>query len=103
MCLPLLEKPSGGYRPVLLCPALIRLWERLRLPMLDSFHAFAARPYWALSAGFSTEEAVYEQALLCEEADAFVSEGIGVHPEAKVLCEFRAKHYRSPLRRRRRG
>ena len=42
---PLLEKPSGGYRPILLSPSLIRLWERLRQPTLQSFRERSGRKY----------------------------------------------------------
>ena len=70
MTFPLLDKPKGGYRPILLSPSLIRLWERLRKPALSNFHIRNARKYWALCRGHSSGEAVFEQSLKCEAAQA---------------------------------
>ena len=37
MLLPLLEKPKGGLRPILLLAAPVRIWERLRRLEADDF------------------------------------------------------------------
>eukprot|EP00959_Pyramimonas_sp_CCMP1952_P054608 1141418-Pyramimonas_sp.AAC.1 len=47
MLFPLLEKPKGGLRPVLLCAAPVRLWEKARRSTASGFQENHPRKYWA--------------------------------------------------------
>ena len=61
MLLPLLEKPKGGYRTILLCAGPVRVWQRLRRPYLTEFDRTSKRDYWACGAGRSAGDAVWKQ------------------------------------------
>ena len=37
LLLPLLDKPRGGRRPILLCTGVVRFWQRLHGPCTDDF------------------------------------------------------------------
>ena len=88
MMFPLLEKPKGGFRGVLLCAGPVRVWERLRRPELAAFTEMTRRPFWAFGAGRSAETAVWRQAV---SAEAATSEGKCV---AGLLWDG-AKYYES--------
>ena len=72
MLFPLLEKPKGGLRPILLCAAPVRLWERLRRPVVNTLEVTHPRKFWAFGAGKSAESCIWNQAV---KAEAQVSEG----------------------------
>eukprot|EP00959_Pyramimonas_sp_CCMP1952_P069030 1441030-Pyramimonas_sp.AAC.1 len=63
---PLLEKPKGGLRPILICAAPVRLWERLRRPHLTPLNDTHPRRYWAFGAGKSAEACAWGQAAKAE-------------------------------------
>ena len=73
MLFPMLEKPKGGFRPVLLCAGPVRVWQRLRRACLADFNRSSSRVYWGLSAGKAPQEAVWLQA-----ARAEASVGLGL-------------------------
>ena len=58
MRFPLLEKPKGGYRPILLCASLVRLWQRLRRPQVLEATKGMDRSYWAFGQGMFAERTV---------------------------------------------
>ena len=66
MLMPLLEKPKGGYRAILLCAGPVRVWQRLRTPCLSAFEEFSRRDYWAFGNGQSAEDAVWQQSVRAE-------------------------------------
>eukprot|EP00959_Pyramimonas_sp_CCMP1952_P153978 3221367-Pyramimonas_sp.AAC.1 len=70
MLLPLLEKPKGGLRPILLLAAPVRIWEKLRRPEVDGSLVRAHRTYWSFGEGQSPEAAVWHQSMLAEEAQS---------------------------------
>ena len=50
MCL--IPKAGGGVRPIGLYPALVRIWERVRAPLMRAWYLQAARAYdWACVGG----------------------------------------------------
>jgi hypothetical protein len=59
LLLPLLAKPKGGYRTILVQAGLVRLWERLRRRELNGFFDEVDRDYWAFGAGTSAEDTVW--------------------------------------------
>eukprot|EP00973_Karenia_brevis_P002119 287813-Karenia_brevis.AAC.1 len=70
MMFPLLEKPKGGMRPVLLCPAPNRLWQKVRRPMHEEFLAGSRRKYWATGRGKAPADCVWCQAVRAEASTA---------------------------------
>eukprot|EP00959_Pyramimonas_sp_CCMP1952_P017621 373890-Pyramimonas_sp.AAC.1 len=68
MLFPLLEKPKGGLRPILLRAGPVRVWERLRRPELLSFNDNYPRRFWAFVPGRSAEDAAWHQATRAEVA-----------------------------------
>eukprot|EP00959_Pyramimonas_sp_CCMP1952_P379616 7951676-Pyramimonas_sp.AAC.1 len=62
MLLPLLEKPKGGLRPILLLAAPVRVWQRLRRPEIDGFMTRSYRSHRSFGAGQSSEAAVCSRA-----------------------------------------
>ena len=84
----MLEKPKGGFRPVLLCAGPVRVWERLRRPTLQEFEVISSRKYWGLGAGKAPQELVWLQAARSEAA---VAKG---HVAAGLLWDA-AKYYES--------
>ena len=55
LLLPLLSKPKGGYRTILVQAGLVRLLERLWRRELEDFFDEVDRGYWAFGAGMSAE------------------------------------------------
>ena len=47
MLFPLLEKPTSGLRPILLCAGPVRVWERLRRSALLDFKGATSNKSWA--------------------------------------------------------
>ena len=68
MVFPLIGKPKGGFRPILLCPGIVRVWQRLRRPLAYDFLRESERPYWGTGPGRSTELIVWRQAAAAEAA-----------------------------------
>ena len=66
MLLPLLGKPKGGYRTILLCAGPVRVWQRLRRPFLTAFGQVPRRDYWAFGSGQGAEDAVWQQSIRAE-------------------------------------
>ena len=56
--MPLLEKPQGGLRAILLVAGIVRMWQRLRKPFAQPFLDLTSRSYWACGAGRSAEATV---------------------------------------------
>ena len=87
MKLPLLEKPKGGYRAILLCAGPVRIWQRLRRPMLTAFDQSSKRDYWAFGAGQNAEDAVWQQAIRAEAGRAQGLHAAGVLWDGKKYYE----------------
>ena len=66
----LIPKSDGGRRPIGLLPALIRIWERSRRPIVQSWRTTVERSYNWAAKGRSPEDAVWKQALKGEVAKA---------------------------------
>jgi hypothetical protein len=66
LLLPLIEKPKGGLRAILLCAGGVRVWQRARRPHILPFMDATRRAYWAFGAGKSPEDAVWTQAVRAE-------------------------------------
>ena len=75
----LLMRPGGGDRPVFIMPSLIRLWEKIRLPIMKKWAATMARTYDWAAEGRSSVEAAWWQLLQAEALDA------GDGPEAEGM------------------
>ena len=65
---PLLEKPTGGYRPIGLRSPFYRMWSKIRKPYCDEREREHWRLYFAASAGKSPVDPVWRAALAAEEA-----------------------------------
>ena len=65
----LIPNAGGGRRPIGLLPALVRLWERARRPVVAAWRATVKRHYNWASKGRSPQVAVWKEAL-CSEAAA---------------------------------
>ena len=59
----LMQKPEGGNRGVAKLPSLVRLWERVRYPVMAEWYRKAARDYDWACAGGTAEMAVWHQLL----------------------------------------
>ena len=70
LLMPLLSKPAGGYRPILMQAGLMRLWEKLRINKLEEFMEETARPYWVIAKGRSCEDVIWGQAVASERGVA---------------------------------
>ena len=66
----LIPKSDGGRRPIGLLPAIIRVWERSRRPVIQAWRATVERSYNWAAKGRSPEDAVWQQALKGEVAKA---------------------------------
>ena len=67
---PMLFKPNGGLRAVLLSASLPRLWQRLRREHFTQFLRVTMRPYWAQAKCRSLEGVVWLQTVRAEAAGA---------------------------------
>ena len=66
----LIPKPGGGKRPIGILPGLVRLWERVRRPIVQKWRAKVERSYNWAAKGRSPQAAVWLQALKAEAAAA---------------------------------
>ncbi len=62
----LIPKPSGGRRPIGLLASLVRLWERIRRPILRAWRVEADRPYNWMGRGRGAQRAVWVQSVMDE-------------------------------------
>ena len=62
----LLPKPGGGNRPIGLCPSLIRLWMRMRLPVAQAWQSANDRPYFFAGEAKGADVAAWKQAARAE-------------------------------------
>ena len=62
----LLPKAGGGTRPIGLCPSLIRVWMRLRLPVAQAWQAMNDRPYFFAGEAKGADVAAWKQAARAE-------------------------------------
>ena len=62
----LLPKAGGGNRPIGLCPSLIRLWMRIRLPVAQAWQAANDRPYFFAGEAKGADVAAWKQAARAE-------------------------------------
>ena len=65
-----IPKASGGRRPIGLLPGLVRIWERLRKPVVEVWRRSVERDYNWAAKGRSAQTAVWRQALRDEAAIA---------------------------------
>ena len=68
MVLPLIEKPRGGLRGVLLCAGVVRVWQRARRQETTQHQEQARRKFWATGKGNSAVSIVWNQAVKAEAA-----------------------------------
>ena len=76
----LIPKADGGRRPIGLLAMLVRVWERVRRPIVQSWRRSVERDYNWAGKGRSAQAAVWKQALLDE-----VALGDGKHAAAALL------------------
>ena len=62
----LLDKPKGGYRPICLFAAAVRVWERMRRQECAAWCLRWQRPYWCFTAGAGAVLSVWRQHLRVE-------------------------------------
>ena len=65
-----IPKADGGRRPIGLLPTLVRVWEKLRKPIVASWRQTICRSYNYADKGKSAQLAVWKQALCAEAAVA---------------------------------
>jgi ribonuclease HI len=66
----LIPKSDGGRRPIGLLPSLVRVWERIRKPVVAQWRCSVERPYNWAAKGRSPQAAVWRQGLRAEAAAA---------------------------------
>ena len=66
----LIPKPDGGRRPVGVLPTIVRVWERVRKPIVQTWLEDNARSYDWATRGRSSEGAVWHLSILDEAAAA---------------------------------
>ena len=64
----LLPKPAGGLRPIGIFPTFIRVWFRLRAPVVRQWERANERPFFFAGAGKGAEVALWLQAAHLEGA-----------------------------------
>ena len=57
-----IPKPDGGRRPIGLLPTMVRVWEKLRKPVMESWRTTVVRSYNFAAKGKSSETAAWLQA-----------------------------------------
>ncbi len=82
----MLPKPSGGFRPIGLLPAIYRVWARARRGEADAWEAANQRPFFAAAAGNGPVDAMWR---LTARQEAGVAEGL----EAAMVGEDLAAFY----------
>ena len=75
-----IPKAGGGRRPVGLLASLVRLWERVRKPVVAGWRCTIERSYNWAAKGRSTEAAVWKQSIQAEAARAS-----GLEPAACLI------------------
>ena len=70
----LLPKAGGGNRPIGLCPSLIRLWMKLRLPVAQAWQSQHDRPYFFAGEAKGADVAAWKQAA---RAECSACDGLG--------------------------
>jgi len=65
----LIPKPGGGLRPIGLLPSTVRIWERLRRPVMHQWMQSQARDYDWAAVGKTAEAATWHQLVLSEGVD----------------------------------
>ena len=68
LLVPLLDKPTGGFRPIGIFCSAYRLWARCRRSVLQSWEGANRRPYFAAAAGKSPVDAVWKHAVRAQGA-----------------------------------
>ena len=66
----LIPKTDGGRRPIGVLPSIVRIWERIRKPIVRDWMRRNSRSYDWTSQGRSSEGAAWHQSLLDEAAKA---------------------------------
>ena len=65
----LLTKPGGGFRPIGLFPSIIRIWGKLRRPLVDEWERAHERNYFYAGKGCGAEVGAFKQASRAELAN----------------------------------
>ena len=68
LVVPLLEKASGGFRPIGVFPALYRVWMKLRRRECQAWEVRQDQSFFAMGKGRCTTDPVWRQAVLAEAA-----------------------------------
>ena len=66
--LPLLEKPTGGYRTIGVFPAVVRVWGKLRADMMAEWEDRHDLPSFSAGKGRAAEDVPWRIGVLAEEA-----------------------------------
>ena len=66
ICMPMLPKPMGGHRLIVLYGSIYRVWQRLRRPELAPLQQFLCRVYWGASSGRSAIDSAWQVAARVE-------------------------------------
>ena len=66
----LIPKTDGGRRPIGVLPSIVRIWERVRIPVIQEWRRQNSRNYDWASQGRSSEGAAWHQSLIDEAATA---------------------------------
>ena len=67
---PLIPKADGGRRPIGLLAAIVRVWERIRKPVVATWRKSVERPYNWAAKGRSPQAAAWHHSLRAEAAVA---------------------------------
>ena len=62
----LIPKSDGGRRPIGLLPTIVRVWERVRKPIVAAWRCTVERPYNWAAKGRCPQDAVWRRALMDE-------------------------------------
>ena len=65
----LIPKLGGGLRPIGLLPSLVRIWERMRRPIVSAWMQRQARSYDWAAVGKTAEDAAWQQLARAEGVD----------------------------------
>ncbi len=63
---PLLAKPKGGHRPIMIYTGFYRMWSRVRKPYAEQWETANRRAYYAAAKARSAQDAVWRQAVRAE-------------------------------------
>ena len=70
----LIPKLGGGLRPIGLLPSLVRIWERMRRPIVSAWMQRQARNYDWAAVGKTAEDAAWQQLVRAEGVDCMQDE-----------------------------